>query len=351
MTSKPLPEGDLLQVLREAGGAWERFRGQRLFITGATGFFGRWLLESLLSADSTYGLELRIVALSRDPSPFLAAHPHLAVGPKLTWTRGSVSTLGPASLEGRRFDQVIHLATEADLEATRSDPAAAIQVIADGTRNALEVAVEAGARRFLFTSTGSVYGNLPPGSASFDEGMELPRTPSPACDALAIGAEAKRRAELHCAEAAHRGKLEVVIARCFSFAGPGMPMEGKFAFGNFMRDALAGRTIVLTGDGSPVRSYLYGSDLTVWLLGLLSQGSPGSAYNVGSEQAVTLRELAETIAHELGAPGVEVRAQPVPGGSINRYIPSTEKARSELGLRETTGLVQAIRKTADWLRH
>jgi dTDP-glucose 4,6-dehydratase len=261
-----------------------------------------------------------------------------------------VATLSPSVLEGP-VDLAIHLATEADPGATLADPSVATEVIAGGTLRTLQAAAQAGARRLLFTSSGSVYGALPEGVSAFFEDRPLPaHSPEPR-GARAIGAEAKRLAEAHCREFLLRGEIETVIARCFSFAGPGIPPGGKFAFGNFMRDALAGRRVVVTGDGTPVRSYLYGSDLSVWLWNLLLRGTAGRTYNVGSEHAIGLRDLAEMVALELGAPGVEIRQAPKPGEPADRYVPSTLRARTELGLREAVGIHEAIRKTADWLRH
>lgn len=346
----PLPEQDLLHVLHGAEGVWENLRGQSIFMTGATGFVGRWLLESLLVADYTLGLDVRVVALSRDPERFLNLVPHLADWSKLSWVRGSVTTLAQDDLGGRRFDSVIHLATEADLASTRADPNAARDVIAGGTLRTLQVASSSGARRVLFTSSGSVYGPQSENVALLSEEMPLPASIPNDNDPRAVGADAKRQAERHCAEFSSKGGQSAAIARCFTFAGPAMPLNGKFAFGNFIRDAIAGKPIVLTGDGTPVRSYMYGADLAIWLWTILARRDATGIYNVGSEKAICLQDLAKIIARELGAPGIEIRQHPTSGSPSNWYVPSTQKARRELGLRETIGLIQSIHSTAHWLR-
>jgi dTDP-glucose 4,6-dehydratase len=180
-----------------------------------------------------------------------------------------------------------------------------------------------------------------------DESFPGLPAPNNLTDAYAISGEAKRQAELLCVHYAREHSLAAVIARGFTFAGPGLPLDGKFAFGNFMRDALAGRPIVLTGDGTPVRSYLHAIDLTVWLWTMLVRGAPGRAYNVGSEHAVTLRELAELIAAEFGLAEVKVLQKPLPGQLPHRYVPSTARARAELGLSETINLPETIRRSAN----
>jgi nucleoside-diphosphate-sugar epimerase len=346
---RPLPPGDLEHVRLGVAALWPELKGARIFITGGTGFFGRWLIESLLAASERHELGVRLVALSRNPGAFLDAAPHLA-GSGIEWVTGSVATLEPEVLAGLGFDMVIHLATEADMQATQANPQAAVGVITDGTRRVLNVAARSGARRFLFTSSGAVYGPQPGDMAKIPE--TYPGTPDPQdkeC-AYALPGEAKRQAEALCVRHAKEEGLGAVIARCFTFAGPGLPTGGKFAFGNFMRDGLIGGPIIVRGDGATVRSYLYAADLAVWLWTLLLRGTPGRAYNVGSEKPVTLRELAETISRELGAPGVNVLQQPEPGRAPDRYVPSTKRCRDELGLSESFGLPEMVLRTAAWHR-
>lgn len=345
----PLPRDDLQFVHREAAELWPRLKGARLLFTGATGFFGRWLLESLFFADELEGLGVRVTALSRDPEAFLKKVPHLAIE-RLRWVKGSVTTLSPDLFAREPFDAVIHLATEADMEATRADPSGAVRVIADGTRRTLEAAAQSGAKRFLFTSSGAVYGCQPEGLERLSEDYPTLADPGDTGAIYAIPGYAKRQAEFLCMEAAHREGLGAVIARCFSFAGPAMPLDAKFAFGNFIRDGIAGGPVVVTGDGTPRRSYLYAADLAVWLWTLLLKGAPGRAYNVGSEHSVTLQELAHTVSHELGASGMTVIGKPDPGGSEDRYVPSTLRIRKEFGLKENFTLPVIIRRTAEWYR-
>lgn len=342
----PLPVEDISLVLGATAPLWTELRGSHVLVTGGTGFFGRWMLESLLAANVHYNAGLRATVISRDPTAFLKKMPHLAAACALDWVQGSVATMRPEEFAPRHFDGVIHLATEADSAATVAAPARAVDVITGGTRRALDVAVATGARRFLFASSGSVYGRQPSDLALLPETFAGRPDVTQKTDAYAISGEAKRQAEVLCAEYASAHGLQTVIARGFTFAGPGLPLDGKFAFGNFMRDALAGRPIVLSGDGTPVRSYLHAVDLTVWLWTMYARGAAGLAYNVGSEQAVTLRELAEMIAGEFGLAEVKVLQKPLAGQLPHRYVPSTARARVELGLCETISLPETIRRSA-----
>jgi dTDP-glucose 4,6-dehydratase len=162
-------------------------------------------------------------------------------------------------------------------------------------------------------------------------------------------AEAKRLAELLCQCVAREKSLEIVIARCFAFVGPYLPIDVHFAAGNFIRDGLAGGPIRVNGDGSPRRTYLYAADLAAWLWTILFRGAPFGVYNVGSESEVTIRELAEAVQAQFDPrPDVLVAKPATAGAPPERYTPSTVRAREELGLRETVPLDEALRRTIRW---
>jgi len=146
--------------------------------------------------------------------------------------------------------------------------------------------------------------------------------------------------------------LRCVTARCFAFSGPGLPTDGHFALGNFVRDALAAEAISVQGDGTPLRSYLHGADLAVWLLTLLTLGEAGTAYNVGSDEALSIAELATRIRDTL-APHKPVQIQkqaPIEGMQAKqRYVPGIERARA-LGLAPWTSLEDSVKAAAAYLR-
>jgi dTDP-glucose 4,6-dehydratase len=151
-----------------------------------------------------------------------------------------------------------------------------------------------------------------------------------------------------CAEA---NGFEAKIARCWAFCGPHLALDAHFAVGNFIGDVLAGRPIAIGGDGTPRRSYLYAADLAAWLWTMLFRAPALVPINVGSAHDVSIRELAEIVARTL-ALGTEIRVakQAVPGAAPARYVPSVERAERLLGLRETVGLEEQIRRTAAWYR-
>jgi dTDP-glucose 4,6-dehydratase len=162
-----------------------------------------------------------------------------------------------------------------------------------------------------------------------------------------VYAEGKRAAELSCAIAA-AGGLPVTVARCFAFVGPHMPFDRHFAIGNFIADAVQGRPIAVKSDGLSQRSYLYMTDLVAALLAVLLRGAPGRAYNVGSERAVSIGDLARLVDRIAGGKGVILGGAPSDPG--DRYVPDTTRLRTELGVVPEIGLEAAIAKTAAWYR-
>jgi dTDP-glucose 4,6-dehydratase len=341
----PLPAADLDAILEQAHGLWHELRGGRLFLTGATGFFGPWLLESFVRANDAFGLGARAVVLTRNPQEFLLRFPFLADQPALEFVRGEIRSFpwpdGP-------FTHIIHGASPLARALPAAEAEAAFDVIVAGTRRVLEFARQRGTRKLLYLSSGAVYGRQPPTVERLEE--TYPGSPALGDPHFAYG-EGKRVAEWLCRLRGAADGISTVAARGFTFLGPHLPLDGHFAVGNFVRDALADRPIVIRGDGTTCRSYLYAADLAVWLWTLLFKGQPGEAYNVGSEESLSIAELARLVADELGsAHPVEIQGTPVPGRLPERYIPATGKARQELGLRPRVSVRAGVRRMADWLR-
>lgn len=344
MPNPPIPAADLDEILAATRPLWEEMRGERIFLSGGTGFFGCWLVESFLHANRTLQLGAQATVLTRNPDSFPAKCPHLRGVEGLTLLEGDVRDF-PAPAGAYRF--VIHAATEASARQMAQQPHQMLSTILAGTERMLTFAAGAGTRKLLLTSSGAVYGPQPPGINRVPE--SYPGAPNPLLPASVYG-EGKRAAELMCALAAS-SELEIKIARCYAFLGPHLPLDSHFAAGNFLADALSGRTIKIASDGSSVRSYLYAADLAIWLWTMLFRAPSMRAYNVGSEDAVTIRELATATVRAVN-PAVPVEvAQPLdPARVPHRYVPSTARAREELGLRQTVSLDEGLRRTAAWHR-
>lgn len=320
--------------------SWRALAGRRIFVTGGTGFIGKWLLATLMDADEALGLGCHITVLSRDPSAFLRDWP--AMADRVAWVTGDVRDF---PIGAGRFDVIVHAATDVVVHASPED---VFSTCIDGTRRVLSFARQCGASKLLLVSSGAVYGPLPAGMT------HVPETylggPDPLLSGSAYG-EGKRVSEWLAAQAASEG-MEIKIARVFALVGPHLPLDKHFAIGNFLRASIAGEEIVVQGDGSPHRSYLYAADMVAWLWAILLRGQSGRAYNVGADESISIAALAERVCRVLNhAPRIIVQQQSQPGVKAPHYVPDISRIRDELGLPAPLKLDEAIARTAHWHTH
>ena len=334
---------DLDHILKHTSGLWGELKGKRLFLTGGTGFFGCWLLESFLWANDRLNLGAEAVVLTRDPEGFRLRAPHLAVHPAVQTHSGDVQSF---SFPQGKFSHIIHAAGERSARPNHEQYLYMLDNMIQGTRHTLEFGKSCEAEKFLIASSGAVYGRQPESLSHIPE--DYPGAPD-SVDYRAIYGEAKRVAELLGIIYSKTYPMQTKIARCFAFVGPYLPMDVHFAVGNFIRDGLEGGPIRVTGDGTPWRSYLYAADLALWLWTILFQGEPCRPYNVGSADAIRIADLAREVARSFHPPvGVQISQPPVPGRSEERYVPDIRRAEIELNLRCSFSLRESILRTIHW---
>lgn len=333
---------DLSALFHQQESIWQSLKDCRMFITGGTGFIGCWLLESLRYADQMLNLQIHVTVLTRNPTRFAQKAPHLFHYPGFHFLTGDVRTF--ASPPGE-FTHLIHAATDANAALNAATPKQLFETMVLGTQRVLDFAVEKSISRMLFLSSGAVYGRQPWEVEQVGEEW----TGAPNCtDPLTAYAEGKRAAEMLCAIYASQHGLHVAIARIFSLIGPYLPLDIHYAAGNFIRDALQGRPIIVTGNGQACRSYLYAADLAAWLWQMLFRAESCRPYNVGSDVAVSIRDLAECVARVIGTGEYQILGQQDVGWNPGRYIPDITRIRRDLGVMVTIPLDEAIRRTAAW---
>jgi nucleoside-diphosphate-sugar epimerase len=334
---------DLDHILKHTSDFWDELEGKRLFITGGTGFFGCWLLESFIWATERLHLGTSAVVLIRNPEHFRKKAPHLANHPAVELYSGDVRSF---SFPRKEFSHIIHAATEASARLNEDNPLLMLDTIVEGTRRTLEFAKYCGSHKFLFVSSGAVYGSQPHTLSHVPE--DYPGAPD-CCQVRSAYGEGKRAAELLCALYSKEFGIQVKIARCYAFVGPYLPLDIHYAVGNFIRDGLDGGPIRVTGDGTPWRSYLYAADLALWLWTILFRGESCRPYNVGSAEAIRIADLAREVAQAFYPPvGVQISQVPVPGRPEERYVPDVHRAEAELNLRSSFCLRESISRTLHW---
>ncbi len=335
---------DLDEIVAGLAPLWDRLEGASILITGGTGFFGMWLVEGLLWANEVLDLGLQLTVLSRNRAGFLAGRGrHLAAHPALTVADGDVARFDPGE---RRFTHIIHAVTQGDVDHSALSH---LDAALAGTRRIIDIASDHGTAAVLLTSSGAVYRQVDPQAPG--RSREGPAGPADYTSFRPVYAEAKRAMESLLAAGAEHHGFRAAIARCFAFAGAWLPVDGGLAMGNFVRDALAGRAIAVGGDGSALRSYLYGTDLVIWLMTVLLKGENCRPYNVGGAEAVSIGDLAHLVAAQTGRPGnVAIAATPPPGAVPDAYLPDLSRITAELGVEATVALPEAVRRMLDWYR-
>ncbi|MDX9730240.1 MAG: NAD(P)-dependent oxidoreductase [Bdellovibrionales bacterium] len=332
---------DLTDMCR---GDWRQLGNAHILVTGGTGFFGSWILASFVALRAQ-GFPIELTVLSRNPERFLARNPSLTQVPGLNFRRGDVceATI-PFSTT-----HVLHFATMAAERGNLAAEKEMQRTIVDGTRHMLAEAGRVGVERFLLASSGAVYG-VGKTDMPVESTLRLETSNQGGGANLPPYVVAKREAERLVMGAPG---VHTVIARGFGFSGPLFPLEGQFAISRFFTAAFHGLPIPIRSPDS-IRSYLDGRDLAAALWRVLARGRTSEAYNVGSDESVTIRELADLIravAPKVGLRVPDVRlAIPEARHAPDIYRPSVEKLRNELGLSQTISLRDSLHDQAKWIR-
>ena len=331
-------KADIEHIIAHTKLVWKEVSGKTILLTGGTGFFGKWILESFLHANSTLQLNNKMFVLSRNPDLFLNKHPNFK-NEALHFITGDIRDF---QFPKEVIDFIIHAATDVDVVGNVENPIHTFESITEGTKHILELAHIKKVKAILHISSGAVYGKQPYDVTHVTE--DFKGSPN-VYDKNAAYGEGKRVAEMLCNFYYNKYEVNSKIARCFAFIGPYQPLDSHYAVGNFIRDIINGDNIKINGDGTPYRSYLYAADLTIWLWNILVFGKPCRPYNVGSDKDLTIEELAHLVAAKSEK---EIKIEvvlPKNDSPALRYVPCIKRAESELGLKVYIDLQTAITKT------
>lgn len=338
-------EDDLNLVLKNTVNSWKEIKNKTIFITGGTGFFGIWLIMSFIFINRKLKLDSNAIILTRDKNKFLSKYPWLIQYSEISFLEGDITHF---EFIGGQIDYIIHAATEASVKLNIEEPLEMFETVVNGTKRVLEFARIKKVSSFLLTSSGAVYGIQPSNIENLSEDYFGAPNVS---DSTSVYGEGKRMAEVLCAVYHKNFDLPVKIARCYAFLGPFLALESHFAAGNFIKNKIKEEDIIIEGDGTPYRSYLYSADLVIWLWTILFKGKNNNPYNVGSNQSISISQLAELISKDNRSNKTNVIIKsPSSNKPILRYVPDINKALNELNLKVYTDIETCITKTIDFYK-
>lgn len=271
----------------------QKLKGSKIMITGATGLIGSFLVDMLMLYNAD-GADIDIYALGRSREHLEARFNDIATD-KLHYIEHDVNEKPEFNVP---VDYLIHAAGNAYPAAFASDPVGTILSNVRGTEYLLSYAKSHGAKRFLFVSSGEVYGQCAPDIESFSEDYSGYVDPT---QARSCYPASKRAAETLCVSYTKQYGLDTVIVRPCHTYGPNATKADNRANTQFVNSALAGEDIVLRSRGTQMRSYCYIADCASALLTVLINGASCEAYNLANPQArISIAGFAQTVAEITG---------------------------------------------------
>jgi nucleoside-diphosphate-sugar epimerase len=312
-----------------------------LLVIGGSGFFGKSILDMFQRGGLAQWNVDKVIAMSRNAKRLQIETPELVKG-NVDLVELDITTANYLP----EADYVIHAAASADARNYLSAGEKERKNIQAGTLNYCRLVRNNKNIKTLYVSSGAVYGTQPPEICHIEESYCF-KDPNDIPEGKRDYAVAKRDAEELIKELGKEG-FSVSIARCFAFVGPWLPLNQHFAIGNFIRDGLLSEFIEVNTAQPVYRSYMYADDLVEWLLKIVDHSSNSCpTYNVGSDQSISIDELAQKVGIYFRK---NVKFKHARTKGEDRYVPCTEKANRDLNLQNKINLDEAISKTVELLR-
>jgi UDP-glucuronate decarboxylase len=282
---------NLVHDIADSNIEWTKLKDARIFITGASGMIGSFIVDVLMERNKYYHDNIHITASARNQARGEERFaPYLQL-PEFTFVKYDVSQ--PLVLDSS-FDYIIHAASNTHPVSYAQDAVGTIITNLVGTKNLLDFAVTHPIKRFCFISTVEIYGENDGSLDKFGE-KDLGYID---CNTLRAGyPESKRCSEALCNAYNQAYGIDFVIPRLCRIYGPTLLSSDTKALSQFLRNAVKGQDIILKSEGKQYFSYLHVADAVSAILTVLVSGESKKAYNasdVGSD--ITLRGLASVLA-------------------------------------------------------
>jgi len=337
--------GDLDQIVK-LNINWDRFKNKTVFISGGAGLLPSYLVQSLLHANRLHNLKLKVICMSRSSESLHKRLGYWLKDPSLKIIIHDVTR--PIPIEIMPSDFVIHAASQASPKFYAIDPVGTLLTNTIGTQHLLEYAVRSKAERFMFFSSGEIYG------APLNPTEPITETSYGYLDPMNVRscyAESKRIGETMSIAWGKQYGLDTVVVRPFHTYGPGMALDDGRVFADFVADVVAKRDIVVRGDGSEKRCFCYLADATIGFLSILLNGINSEAYNVANPSCeISMKNLAKLISNLFPNRNIKIRFEDSVTkknyikSPILKALPSIEKIK-KLGWLPETSLEYGFTKT------
>lgn len=315
----------------------EKLKNKEVLITGGSGFIGIWLTQLLIYLNDKYNFNITLYLIARHTNSGLDTI--IENRKDVVFIKGDIRNI-------REFPKdvsyIVHAASSPDNRIYMSNPIDSMSIIADGTKNSMENALLLEKlEKIVHLSSGQIYGSLDSHNITENDCGKLNSN-----SITAIYPEAKRYAETLTNAYRSLHKLPIVQVRPFSFIGPFMSLNKPWAINSFIRDVIKTNNIRILGNGKPVRSYMYPTDMVLWILTILLHGKSGAAYNLGSDMGISLEEVAQKIKNIVGN-NVSIEILNM-NTSCSEFVPNIDYVKQELGLNITVNIDDTLKQSLVW---
>ncbi len=329
---------------------WKKLKNKTILITGGNGFLASYVIKSLLTANNYYNLNTKIICIARNSRSSMSRIKTLIKNSNLKIIYHNLQN--PLPKKFPKSNIIIHSASQASPKYFKNSPISTLAPNSVGTYYLLEYAVKCKAEKFLFFSSGEVYGNPLNHSQQIKENDYGYLDPT---NLRSCYAESKRMGEAMCIAYSKQFKIHTNIVRPFHTYGPGISLDDGRVFADFVSDVVSKKNIVVRGSGSEKRSFCYISDATTGFLVVLLKGVNREAYNIANPYCeISIKNLAKLLCKIFPHFNLKVRYASLNNQNnyskspVSRIIPSIHKIKKK-GWRPKTSLKEGFSKTINSL--